>query len=1133
MEKPLRILMVEDLASEVKIMKHEIDKAGMPFTDKVVETKESFIESLHSYSPDIILSDYSLPRFDGMTALQLRNVLAPAVPFILVTGSTSEEIAVECMKAGADDYVIRGNLSRLNQAITAAIEKRSVIRTKQDTLKALQESEFRLQSIFRAAPTGIGLVKERIILDVNDQICEMTGYSREELIGKNSVILYPSRKEFDFVGNEKYRQIADTGRGTVETCWKRKDGKIINILLSSTPLHIKDLSLGVTFTALDITEQKRSEERLKTSDRIFNYVIDMICIAGFDGYFKVLNPSWSKVLGWSTEELLSKPWNDFVHPDDRNATAGVRSVLIDGREIFQFENRYLCKDGSIKWLSWNSFPYPKENIMFGVARDITESKKMAEALQVSENKYRTIFENIQDVFYQVDASGIITEISPSIYKYSGWTREELIGKPVQEVYYNPEDRDTMLVELSKKGEVVDYDVQLKTFDGQAKWASVSIHLITDPDGNPAGLEGSLRDVTERRSMENALIRSEENNRLLLELAPDAFFQGDRKGKFLLVNQKAIDLTGYSKEELLGLNISDLFTEQGLDTKPLRYDLLKQGDTIITEREIVRKDGRIIPVEMNSKAMPDGTYQSFFRDIMERKRVETALKESEEKFRTLSETAPYAIMIYQDDYWVYTNPAGEDITGYTAEEIYRMRFWDFVHEEDREMIRQKGKGRQTGALGKSSYEFRIRTRNGSTKWVFLTGNITNFNGKPAGIISVVDITDRKRTEQELYVAMEKAQESDRLKSSFLANMSHEIRTPMNAILGFSELLGQPEATPGDLERFSGIVRNAGKRLMHIIDDIIDLSKLEAKQIRITPSPCNILTLLTTTVESFRSMEILTGKPEVKLALNMPPAGTIPQVETDPLRLQQVLDNLITNAIKYTDRGLIETGVILKETGDMRCLEFHVKDTGKGIAKDKLDIIFERFRQIEENEYHEGAGLGLSIAKGLVELLGGTIWVASELGSGTTFSFSIPFIPAAPQKTILQASPRSNIDLSRMKILIAEDDDDSYYFLYHLLKNTGANLSRAEDGEMLMRMIPGNMPDLLLLDINMPGKTGYKCLSEIREKKYTFKIIAQTAYAMADEKRRCLEAGCDGYLAKPFTKNGLLECITAIFPAVMDS
>jgi len=1051
MEKPLRALIIEDVASDIEILKHEIQRSGMPFTVQVAETKEEFITSLHSFSPDIILSDYSMPRFDGMKALQLRNVLAPMVPFILVTGSTNEEVAVECMKAGADDYVIKGSFSRLNQAISAAIEKKDVIRARQDTMKALQESEFRLQSIFRAAPTGIGLVKDRIFMDVNDRICEITGYTREELIGNSAGILYPSHEDYDFVGREKYRQIAETGTGTVETRWRRKDGEIIDILLASTPLNIKDLSYGVTFTALDISE----------------------------------------------------------------------------------------------------------------------SKKLEAALQESENKYRTIFENIQDVFYQVDAGGRITEISPSIYKYSGWTREELIGKPVKEVYYTPDDRDTMLDELQKKGEVVDYDVQLRTRDGQIKWASLNIHVVIDLDGNPAGIEGSLRDVTQR------------------------------------------------------------------------------------------------------------------------KRMEEALKESEEKFRTLAETSPYAIMIYQDDYWVYTNPAGEDICGYKSEELYRMKFWEFVAEEDREKVMQNGKNRQQGRLGKSSYEMRIRTKQGQQKWVYLSGNVMSYQGRYAAIISVVDISDRKRAEEirqvlynistatfltidveglieiirkelgklidtknffvafydemtkmlhapywkdqyekienwpaeksvtgiivrnnkslllkkqdildlrskdeirnveprsecwlgvplkendkafgafvvqsyddpdaysgkdvemlefvshqisssihrkkaelDLYDAMEKAKESDRLKSAFLANMSHEIRTPMNAILGFSELLGQPDTTPDELERYSEIVQNAGKRLMHLIDDIIDLSKIEAKQIRIVPSVCNIYSLLTTTVESFRSMEILKRKPELKLVLNLPPAGTVPLVDSDPLRLQQVMDNLITNAIKYTENGSIEIGVTIRENEGSWYLEFYVKDTGKGIAPDKQKIIFERFRQIEENEYHEGAGLGLSIAKGVVELLGGSIWVESELGSGTTFRFLIPFVPAQQQKDTLKTASGRKPDFRGIKILIAEDDDDSYYFVYQLLKSTGAHLIRAVDGESLMKMIPENIPDILLLDINMPGKTGHTCLKEIRENNYSFKIIVQTAYAMEDEKKQCIAEGCDGYLAKPFKKSALFDSIIAVLPA----
>jgi len=387
--------------------------------------------------------------------------------------------------------------------------------------------------------------------------------------------------------------------------------------------------------------------------------------------------------------------------------------------------------------------------------------------------------------------------------------------------------------------------------------------------------------------------------------------------------------------------------------------------------------------------------------------------------------------------------------------------------------------------------------------------------------------RKKAEQDLNAAMESARESDRLKSAFLANMSHEIRTPMNAILGFSELLGQPDNTAGEQEKFIGIIQHAGNRLMQIIDDIVDLSKLDANQIRITNSTCNLNELLTGTVNAFRSAEQMKKKSGVELKLNIPQSLNNLEIETDPLRLQQILDNLISNAIKFTHKGSIETGVSLTESNGDQYLEFYVADTGKGIPQDKLSIIFERFRQVEENEYHEGAGLGLSISKALAQLLGGDITVTSEEGKGTTFRLSIPFVSA---RTTPKSAPEIVNDLSinlRGKLIyVAEDDDDSFQYISLLLKGSEAEMRRAVTGDILIEMIHDKTPDLLLLDINMPGKTGYECLKTIREAGYGFRIIAQTAYAMAEEKKRCMEEGCDGYLAKPFTKKRLFESISEV-------
>lgn len=391
--------------------------------------------------------------------------------------------------------------------------------------------------------------------------------------------------------------------------------------------------------------------------------------------------------------------------------------------------------------------------------------------------------------------------------------------------------------------------------------------------------------------------------------------------------------------------------------------------------------------------------------------------------------------------------------------------------------------------------------------------------------------RKKAEQDLTAAMENAQESDRLKSAFLANMSHEIRTPMNAILGFSELLGQSDYAPGDQERFIGIIQNAGQRLMQIINDIVDLSKLEAHQIRIAQSVCNINNLLITIVDSFKSTDLMKKKPGLSLSLMVPPGLLGREIKTDQFRLQQILDNLITNAIKFTARGFIETGVALTNVDGMQVLEFYVKDTGKGIAAEKLDIIFERFRQVEENEYHEGAGLGLSISKALVHLLGGDIRVDSVVGTGTTFRFTIPFIPVENKEEAVPVSPPDQtIDLGRKIIFIAEDDDDSFDYISVLLKETNAEIQRADNGDLLMEMIRSKTPDIVFLDINMPGRTGYDCLKEIRSSGYATKIIAQTAYAMSEEKKRCMEEGCNGYLAKPFTKKNLFESISAVLNAV---
>jgi signal transduction histidine kinase/CheY-like chemotaxis protein len=383
-----------------------------------------------------------------------------------------------------------------------------------------------------------------------------------------------------------------------------------------------------------------------------------------------------------------------------------------------------------------------------------------------------------------------------------------------------------------------------------------------------------------------------------------------------------------------------------------------------------------------------------------------------------------------------------------------------------------------------------------------------------------------SEEELIKAKIKAEESDKLKSIFLANMSHEIRTPMNAIMGFSNLLGNNALDESEKSQYLEIIKSSGSRLMQLINDILDLSKIEAKQLSINTSIYSLSEIFMNSTESFRKSDLLKKKPGIELTLVIPEAYKNIRFISDGNRVQQVLDNLISNAIKYTQEGKIETGFSIKSDDNNDFIEIYVKDSGIGISEEKGSLVFERFRQVEEGRFHEGAGLGLSISKGIVDLLGGKIWYVSKENAGSSFYFTIPYI--ASKEPLVPAPSASEVmsKLNGKNIIIAEDDFFSFRYLQLLLSGQNANIMHAENGRILMKMIQKSLPDLILLDINMPEMSGFEFLTEMQAAGINIKIIAQTAYAMSAEKERCLNAGCDGYISKPIKKNELFDVINSV-------
>lgn len=387
--------------------------------------------------------------------------------------------------------------------------------------------------------------------------------------------------------------------------------------------------------------------------------------------------------------------------------------------------------------------------------------------------------------------------------------------------------------------------------------------------------------------------------------------------------------------------------------------------------------------------------------------------------------------------------------------------------------------------------------------------------------------RLKAEETLQEAKNRAEESDRLKSLFLSNMSHEIRTPMNAIVGFAELLQDTDLSRDQQLKFLDVIIKSGDNLLRLINDIIDISKIEAGQLKLDYSDCLVNEMIADLETFFKQELIRLKKQHVSLFVRLGHPESDFTLRTDGMRLKQVLNNLIGNAIKFTDEGFIEFGYKLKSG----TIEFFVRDSGIGIPTEKQKLIFERFGQVQEtiSRNQTGTGLGLTISKNLVEMLSGVMQVDSFPGEGSTFFFTLPMHKSSQAKSLTEPASvvikKGALDLSGKKILVVEDVDTNYMYMSSLLGKMNCHIIRAETGKKAVDICHNDMDiDLVLMDIELPQMNGYEATGAIKQFRPDLPIIAQTAFAMMGERERSLEAGCDDYLAKPIRKEELIPVLS---------
>ncbi|MEI6378788.1 MAG: PAS domain S-box protein [Candidatus Falkowbacteria bacterium] len=505
--------------------------------------------------------------------------------------------------------------------------------------------------------------------------------------------------------------------------------------------------------------------------------------------------------------------------------------------------------------------------------------------------------------------------------------------------------------------------------------------------------------------------------------------------------------------------------------------------------------------------------------LQRKQIEKALEDSQQKMSNILEMMPE--VVFQIDSLgnaTLLNKQSFEVFGYTEKEIGQgMNIFNLIVEEDRERGRKNLSDSIQGVLtGNNTYRF--RTKDGTIISATVYSRLLNTEHESPVLQGIlIDVTEQIHMREDLVKAMNKAQESDRLKSAFLANISHEIRTPMNGILGFSNLLLDNITCTEDRE-YLNIIKNCGNHLLDIINDVVDLSKIEAGQM-------NVNQTVTSVNEQFGFvydlLKLEAKEKNIGFIFKKPLADGDNLVITDKEKVRAILLNLIKNAIKNCDEGLIEFGCAKKIDAENKSeyLEFFIKDSGIGIPEDMITAIFDRFIQVDNSRATQGTGLGLSICQAYVKMLGGEIWVESEIDKGSTFYFTIPFIPkpdTKEAKSNLQASASSDLINSKLLVLIAEDDKASKKLLEKAINKfiPNANIIFAFDGKEAVEIFQANQDiNLILMDIKLPKLDGYSAIRQIRSISHEVIIITQTAHALSGDKEKALEAGSNDYIQKP--------------------
>ncbi|MBN2746399.1 MAG: PAS domain S-box protein, partial [Bacteroidales bacterium] len=960
-------------------------------------------------------------------------------------------------------------------------------------------------------------------LDVNSAFLQLTGLSYD-IIGKTVLEILPGT-ETSWIG--RYGEVVLTG----EPISFENYSSVLNHHYAVRAYKHSENQFAVLVE--DITKRKQISEEISEQRRQLTTLFDNLPGLAYrcknDEFYTMefLSKGCIDLTGYVSDDLINnrqKSYFSLIYPDDKDYVRTKINEKLAQDQPFEIEYRIVKKNGEIRWV-WEkgrkvSVSEEGVEVLEGLINDITDRKEMEINLQdaLARNQAHKIAN--PDMLFIFNSEGVIVDFNApkSVEQFLLMPPDQFLGKSIRAVV------PPHIAELTLKK----VDEVLSTGNPAASEYSLDIGGQTQyfearyVKGGQEEVLAIVRNDTEKILAKKALAASEEKFRNLFQKhSAIKLIIKPSTGEIIEANDAAAAYYGWSVEELCRMKISEINT---MNTWQVKKEMIRARDQenvhfLFNHR---KSDGTTADVEVfSSKITIDGVdyLHSIVHDVTEKIKAE-------EKLRLLSrsvEQNPVSIVITNSTGIIeYVNPAFSRITGYSLEEAVGQnpRILKSGHHSQKFY-----KNLWATILSGSDWRGELLnvTKEGLEYWEdVVISPIVNDGGKITHFVAVKeDISSKKKMIQDLTLAKEKAEESDRLKSAFLANMSHEIRTPMNGIIGFTGLLKDSDLTGEERSQFIDIIQRSGQRMLNTVNDLIDISKIETGQMPVIYSEFDIFEK-TESLFQFFLLEASDKGISLKFDYNLKPNCRI--IRSDEVKIDSIFSNLIKNAIKYTDEGFIT--ISLNSKG--KSIEFSVTDTGIGIPKERQGAVFNRFEQadVADKRAYQGSGLGLTITKAYVEMLGGTISLESELGKGSKFTVFFPEIDYCEtdekdDNSFTQEHEKSN---KIGTILIAEDDYNSYLYLTSVLRKQNLRILSAQTGVEAVDICRRN-PDiaLILMDIKMPEMDGYDATKEIRTFNTDIVIIAQTAYALEGDRKKALDAGCNDYLAKPISIENLIDLI----------